>query len=167
MLRRLSAATILAALCAAGPALAQQAGAASETDAKQIAGKIAAAWDEAYNAGNPAGIAALFAPGGLWLTPGGTMLRDHQEMEKAIGARIKTGWTKESINLIEAHPVGDAIVALLDYAVLGSGPNAGKQIGGYAMEWLAREGSNWRIRMLVANLKPVQDVTGMAAATAK
>ncbi len=163
MLRRLCTATILATLCGVGPAFAQQAGAASETDAKQIAGKITGAWDDAYNSGNPAGIAALFAPDGLYLTPGGTMLRDHQEMEKAIGARIKTGWTKESINVIEAHPVGDAVVALVDYAIVGSGPNAGKQIGGYAMQWLTREGSNWRIRMLVANLKPAQDVTGMAA----
>ncbi len=154
-------------MCIAGPALAQQAGPVSETDAKQIAGKIMVAWDDAYNTGNPAGVAALFVPDGLCVTPGGTMLRDRQEIERAIGARIKTGWTKESVNVIEAHPVGDAVVALVDYVILGSGPNAGKQIGGYGMQWLAREGSDWRIRMLIANLKPVQDVTGMAAATAK
>jgi uncharacterized protein (TIGR02246 family) len=133
MFRHFCTATLLVTFCIAGPALAQQAGAVSETNAKQIASKIIDAWDDAYNTGNPAGIVALFAPDGLYLTPGGTMLRDHQEMEKAIGARIKTGWTKESINVIEADPVGDAVVALVDYTIIGSGPNAGKQIGGYAM----------------------------------
>ena len=47
----------------------------------------------------------------------------------------------------------------------GSGPNAGKQIGGYAGEVLVREGSDWRFRLVIANLKPAQDTTGMTTAT--
>jgi len=32
---------------------------------------------------------------------------------------------------------------------------------------LTHQGSNWRSKLIAANLKPVQDVTGMAGATAK
>jgi hypothetical protein len=32
---------------------------------------------------------------------------------------------------------------------------------------LRREGSDWRYQMLIADLKPTQDVTGMAPGTAK
>jgi hypothetical protein len=43
----------------------------------------------------------------------------------------------------------------------------GKQIGGNFATVLTREGPQWRIAMLIGNLKPVRDVTGMAGATAK
>lgn len=167
MLKRLMATTVIATLCTAGPTLAQQTGAMSEADAKQASVKISAAFAEAYNAGKPAEIAALFAKSGVYLTPAGTKLTDHQDMEKALAARQKAGWTKETIDVVEAHPVGDDVLAIVEYELLGTGANEGKQIGGYAMQWLTREGSDWRIRMITANIRPAQDVTGMAGATSK
>ena len=151
------------------PHLAQQAAPVSDPDAKQAASTISKAWDDAYNAGNPAAIAALFAPGGVYLTPGGTMLKDRQQMATALAARIKAGWTKETIKVIEVHPIGDHVSSVVEYTILGAGRSAGKQISGYAAQLLARNGSEWRIELLAANLTPVQDliqdVTGMANAT--
>ena len=164
---RLYMATLLAGLCLGGTALAQQTATVSETDAKQVVNKFAQAWDDAYNSDKPAGIAALFTSNGIFVTPAGTILRDHKQMEQALEARIKAGWTKESVNLIEAHVVGDDVIALVSFSITGSGPNAGKQIGGYSTNWFVRDGSDWRVRWLLANLKPVQDVTGMAAAAPK
>lgn len=167
MLKCLCTATILATLCAAGPVLAEQAGTVSEAEAKQTAAKIAQAWDNAYNAGKPADIVALFVRDCVYLTPGGTMLTNHQDMEKALTARQQAGWTKETIKVVEARPTGSDVLSIVDYVILGTGPNDGKQIGGYAALLLTREGSDWHIKLVAANLKPVQDVTGMAAATAK
>jgi Domain of unknown function (DUF4440) len=147
------------------PALAQQA--VSEADAKLAAAQVSQAFADAYNAAKPADIAALFTSSGVYLTPGGTMLTDHQEMATALAGRQKAGWTKETIKVIEAHPEGSDVWAIVEYEIQGSGANAGKQIGGYAAQLLTHEGANWRFKVLAGNLKPVQDVTGMNAPTAK
>jgi len=139
----------------------------TEATATEAATKITQAWDAAYNAGNPAGVAALFAPGFVFATPGGTLLHDKAAIENAIAGRLKAGWTTEDITVIEAHPVGDAVWILTHYTIEGSGPNAGKKIGGYAGQVLMREGSDWQFRLLIANLEPPKDVTGMATATQK
>src|SRR5664279_4811400 len=70
-----------------------------------------------YNAAKPADIAALFVSNGVYLTPGGTMLSDHQEMTAALAGRIKAGWTKETIKVIEAHPEGNDVWAIVSYEI--------------------------------------------------
>src|SRR5208337_384158 len=149
MFTRLATATAVAMLCLAGTGVLQHAKAVSQADADKAAATVSGAFQDSYNANNPAGISALFAQGGIYLTPGGTMLTDPKDMEKAIAGRIQAGWTKETI-----------------HAIAGTGANAGKQIGGYAGQLLTRQGSDWRLKLFAGNLKPVQDVTGMAAATA-
>ena len=124
MANRLRTAIFLGTLCAASPALVQQAGAVSETEAKQAAATISQAFQDAYNAGKPAEIVALFAQGGVYLTPGGTLLTDHQEMEKALAGRQQAGWTKETIRVIEAHPVGDDVWSIVTYEIAGTGATA-------------------------------------------
>ena len=155
--------------CCATSALGQQAGGLSEADAKQAASMISKAWDDAYNAGDPHAIAALFGPDGVYLTPAGTMLKNPQDMEKALAARQKAGWTKESIKVVDAHAVGDRVSAVVEYTLFGSGPNAGQKIGGYAAELLSRSGSDWRFDLVAANLAPtpnlIPDVTGMTGVT--
>jgi uncharacterized protein (TIGR02246 family) len=162
----LTFASLLLAPCWAA---AQQTGPASETDAQQAAGAVGKAWDQAYNAGNAAAIVDLFAPGGVYLTPGGTMLKDRGEIQTALAARQKTGWTKETIKVLESHPAGDHVWAVVEYTIQGTGRRAGKQIGGYAAELLSRSDSGWKLDLVAAKLAPVrnlvQDVTGMAAAT--
>jgi uncharacterized protein (TIGR02246 family) len=167
MLVRLFAATALAALCASGPVLAQQGGTVSEQTAREAADSVTRQFVSAYNAGNPSGIAALFAKDTVYLTPAGTILTDPQQIEKAIAGRIKAGWTQETVKVIAAHPAGDAVWAIGEYAIAGTGANSGKQIGGNYAAVLTREGSQWRFAMLIGNLKPARDVTGMGTATAK
>ncbi|HTJ88925.1 MAG TPA: nuclear transport factor 2 family protein [Acidocella sp.] len=165
MFIRIAAATALVSLVAL-PAFAQQT--VSEADAQQAAAQISQAFSDAYNAAKPADIAALFTSNGVYLTPGGTMLTDHQEMTKALTGRQKAGWTKERIEVIDAHPEGNDVLAVVKYEIQGTGASAGKEIGGYAALLLTREGANWRYKMLAANLKPVpKDITGMAAPTAQ
>jgi ketosteroid isomerase-like protein len=149
-------------VCVAGPVLAQT---VSPSDAKQAATQIAQTFAAAYNANKPADIAALFASGGVYLTPGGTVLTDQADITTALSARIKTGWTKETIHVMNAQAEGNDVLAILDYQIQGTGLAAGRQISGYGAQLLTRDGSNWRIKVLAANLKPEQDITGMATAT--
>lgn len=167
MLVRLFMATALAALCTSGPVLAQPGGAISEQTAREAADSSARQFVSAYNAGNPSGIASMFAKGGVYLTPAGTILTNPQEIEKAVAGRIRAGWTKETAKVIAAHPAGDKVWAIGEYAIAGTGANSGKQIGGNYAVVLIPEGSQWRMDMLIGNLKPVRDVTGMAGTTAK
>lgn len=169
-MNRVTTLTLSAAvfLCAGASAVtAQSTGTVSEATAMEVANKITQAWDAAYNAGKPAGVAALFAPGFVFATPGGTLLHDKAEIENAIAGRLKAGWTTEDITVVEAHPAGDAVWILTRYTIEGSGPNAGKKIGGYAGQVLVREGSDWRFRLLIANLEPPKDATGTATAPQK
>ena len=143
MPRHVCAAIVLGTLCAISPALVQQAAAVSEGEAQNAASTVSQAFQDAYNAGKPAEIAALFTQGGVYLTPGGTMLTDPQEMEKAIHGRIQAGWTKETIRVVSAHPEGNDVWAVVEYSIAGTGANAGKQIGGYAAQLITHEGSGW------------------------
>jgi ketosteroid isomerase-like protein len=148
-------------VCVCGPVLAQQ---ANQADARQAAMQFAHAFADAYNGGNPADIAALFTSDGIYLTPGGTFLTTHQDITAGIAARQKAGWTKETVTVVEARPEGSDVLAIVDYELQGTGTVAGKQIGGYAADLLTKDGSGWRAKMIAGNLKPVQDVTGMAMA---
>nr|WP_294509691.1 nuclear transport factor 2 family protein [uncultured Rhodopila sp.] len=149
-------------VCVAGPVLAQT---VSASDAKQAATQVAETFASAYNHNKPADIAALFASGGVYLTPGGTILTDQADMTTALAARIRAGWTKEAIHVIDARSEGSDVLAILDYQIQGTGLAAGRQISGYGAQLLTREGTNWRIKLLAGNLKPEQDITGMATAT--
>ena len=163
MLKHFCPVIMLGALGAGYPALAQQP--VSDSDAQQAATTFVNAWDDAYNANKPADIAALFTKDGVFLTGAGTMLSGQKQIEMAVGARIQKGWTKETIRVIQARPEGSVVLAVIDYEIAGTGANAGKQIGGYALDVLTHEGSGWRAKVIAAPLRPVQDVTGMTAAT--
>ncbi|MBS3651301.1 nuclear transport factor 2 family protein [Pseudaminobacter sp. 19-2017] len=162
---RIIAASVLGILCVAGPALSHAA-TLNDAAAHQAADEIMNKFQTAYNAARPAGIADLFAKDGVYLTPVGTRLTDRKDIEKVFDARFKAGWTVESIKPIEAHPAGDNVWFFGDYRIQGSGANQGKEIGGYFAQVLAKEGSDWKIRLMVGNIKPQTDVSGMAAATA-
>ena len=165
MMRRTLISSMLA-ICLAGPVLAQQGSTVSEQDAQQAANTISKKFETAYNAGDAAGIASLFADGGIYLTPGGTVLSDRQAMEKALAGRMKAGWTKETVQVTGAHAVGDAVWAIGEYSITGTGQNSGKQIGGHFAQVLTRSGTEWRFSMLMAGLTPSQDITGMVAPSA-
>jgi uncharacterized protein (TIGR02246 family) len=159
--RMLIASAVL--LCLSTPVLAQQGSRLSEQDARRAADAHARQFETAYNAGDAAGIAKLFTKGGVYLTPGGTVLSDPQAIAKAVEGRIKAGWTKETVKVMEAHAAGDAVWGIGEYALEGTGESSGKHIGGHYAVVLVRDGSEWLSTMLIGNLTPTRDVTGMAA----
>lgn len=167
MMQRLSMPLILLAISlTAGAASAQQSPATAQQDARQAADAVAKKFVASYNAGDAAGVAGLFTTDATYATAAGSVLSGPQAIEKGIAARIKTGWTKESVTVSEAHAVGDAVWLVGEYSIVGSSQNSGKQIAGHFAEVLTRDGAVWRIRMLTANLTPLQDVTGQGAAGA-
>ena len=164
MLIRIITAVVLG--LAALPALAQPTVseiANAEASAQQAAAGISQDFATAYNAAKPADIAALFTADGVYLTPAGTMLTDHQAIISALAGRQQAGWTQETITVLAAHPEGSDVWAVVRYEIKGNGAQAGKKIGGYAAALLTYEGGSWRLKLLAANLKSGHDVTGMTA----
>jgi ketosteroid isomerase-like protein len=147
------------------PALAQPA--VSEATAQQAAVQNAQTYAAAYNAGKPADVAALFTADGVLLSATGAMLTDHPAMTALYQARQQAGWTQETIKVLQAHPEGSDVWAVISFEFQGTGAKAGKHLSGYAAELLTREGGSWRFKVLAANLTPQHDVTGVAAPTAK
>lgn len=139
-------------LLLASLALIVSAAAAYAQDAKIAANDFAAKWVAAYNAGDAAGLAALFTPDGVFNAPSGVVVKGREAIEKALGGRMKAGWTTESVTTTDAGAAGNAVWASGDYALTGSGEAAGKTSGGHFGWVLVREGDAWRVAMLTANV---------------
>jgi len=148
----------------AGGSAHAQSSAASDHEAWQVAEVMAKKFETAYNAGDLASIANLFIDNAYYFTPGGTVLYgwDRQAIQRAIAARIRAGWTKEVVKVTEAHSAGEAVWVTGEYSISGTGENEGKQITGYFAQVITRSGGEWRLRLVIANLKPSQDITGMS-----
>jgi uncharacterized protein (TIGR02246 family) len=121
-------------------------------DAKKTAGDFAAKWVTAYDAGDATALAALFTPDGVFNAPSGAALKGREAIEKALAGRMKAGWTKETVTTTEAGAAGNAVWAAGDYALVGSGEQAGKQTGGRFGWVLVRDGDAWHVAMLTANV---------------
>ncbi len=145
---------VLALGIAATPAFPQQSPAISQPDARQVADTIENQWQTNYNAGNAAAIARMFAADGTYAPSAGPVLSGPQAIEKALAARIKSGWTKLSLTVLEAHSAGNTAWVLGEYSYVGSGQSSGKQIGGRFVKVLTQDGTEWRIRMLISNVTP-------------
>ena len=123
-------------------------------DAKKTADDFATKWVTAYDAGDAAVLAALFTPDGVFNAPSGAALKGREAIEKALAGRMKAGWTKETVTTNDAGAAGNAVWAAGEYALLGSGEQAGKQTGGRFGWVLVRDGDAWRVAMLTANVTP-------------
>ena len=137
----------------AAPALAQGT-ATTQQDGKQVADNIESRWMAGYNAGNASAVAALFAEDGTLSTQTGAVLNGPQAIQDALTARIKAGWPKITTTVLQANAVGDTAWLLGEYAYTGSGANTGKQFRGHFAKVLTRDGGDWRIRLLIANVTP-------------
>jgi uncharacterized protein (TIGR02246 family) len=124
-------------------------------DAKKAADDFAAKWVTAYNAGDASALAALFTADGVFNAPSGAVLKGREAIEKALGGRIKAGWTKEIVATTDAGAAGNAVWAAGEYTLVGSGEVDGKQSGGHFGWVLVRDGdSSWHVAMLTANVTP-------------
>jgi uncharacterized protein (TIGR02246 family) len=127
---------------------------AKAQDASKAGEDLGKKWVAAYNAGDAAAIAALFTPDGVFIPASGVVLKGPEAIKNALAGRMKAGWTKETVDVTEGGAAGDAAWAIGDYALIGSGENEGKQLGGKFGETLVHDSDGWHFRMLVANSIP-------------
>jgi uncharacterized protein (TIGR02246 family) len=118
-------------------------------DAKQVSEAVADKWVKAYNSNAPQGVAALFTNEAPFIGPPG-VLKGQANIEKAVAARIKAGWTSETLKVNEAHAIGDGVWSVGEFQFTGSGEQAGKTQSGNFGWVLVKDGLDWHIHMLVA-----------------
>ena len=128
--------------------------AAAEQDVKQEVEKIASAYAESFNKQDAAGIAALYATGGVHVNQTGPTT----DVAKRYEGAFKAGFNHSDITVSQVSPLGnDAAVSMGEYHLTG------KNQSGVPIEaagiWTAvdvREGGKWKIRMLSGIPKPAQ-----------
>jgi ketosteroid isomerase-like protein len=121
---------------------------ATANDLKQEVEKIASAYVESYNKQDAAGIAALYASGGVHVNPVGART-DIAELYQGV---FKAGFDHQEATVDQAWPLGtDTAIAMGEYHITG------KKQTGEPLEvigrWTAayvRDGGNLKIRMLSA-----------------
>jgi ketosteroid isomerase-like protein len=109
---------------------------------------IGSAYSEHFNRQDAAGIAALFADGGVHINPAGPRT-DIAEFYRGL---FKAGLNFQESSVDEVCPVGaEAAVAIGQFRTTGTDQSGALiEIKGFSTATYVREGGKWKIRMLSA-----------------
>ena len=115
---------------------------------KQEVEKIGAAYAENFNKQNGAGIAALYANGGMMINAAGP----HTNIAETYAGVFKAGFNHNEITVDQVSPLGpDTLVAVGQFHLTGK--NAAGEPMDFKGLWTStdvREGGSWKIRVLAA-----------------
>lgn len=138
-------------LCFVLAAFSMPAVAADGDQNKQEVEKVGSAYAESFDRQDAAGIAALYATGGIIVTPGGP----HTEIAKFAEGGFKAGFNHNDITVTQVWPLGDAVLAVGDYHLTGKNQSGTpmEETGAWSSVYV-REGGKLKIRMLSAMPKP-------------
>lgn len=127
---------------------------AADVDLKPAIQKIASAYAASFNKQDAAGIAAMFAPGGIHVNPAGA----RTDVAQLYEGTFKAGFNHEEITVDQVWPLGtDIALAMGQYKITGKNQSgAPMEIGGIWTATDVRDGGTWKIRMLSALPKPPQ-----------
>jgi uncharacterized protein (TIGR02246 family) len=163
MLRSLTVVLILL-LSSAAPTAAQKAGSTSEQALRQSVEAICRGWEAAIAKQDPTSVAALFTADGVFVTPVG-VLRDRQRIKTYYEGAFKQGWNNEVVTLDETHLAGNAAWAFGEYTLSGQGPSEMLHRAGRWSMVFERNAAGWKIRLLIANVKPTTPTPATPAAS--
>src|ERR1700692_3062695 len=135
-MRKMSYAFVLIATLAA-PTIAF----AADKNLKQVVEKLASAYMDNFNKQNPAGIAALFANGGVLVTNTGP----HADIAQYYEGAFKAGLDHNETTVDQVQPLGaDALIATGEYHITGkSSSGAPIEVNGFWTGVDVREGGSW------------------------
>ncbi len=122
--------------------------AAADADLKQEVQKIGAAYSDNFNKQNAAGIAALYATGGLQVNAAGPTT----DVEKRYEGVFKAGFNHEEVTVDQVLPLGaDMALGLGEYHITGKNQSgAPLDVTGRWTAVYVLEGGTRKIRMLTA-----------------
>src|SRR6188508_293657 len=92
---------------------------APRQDGAAVASEPTAAWVAAFNAGNPAALAALYAENARSLPPGGPALTSRSQIESYWKGDLGEGGLTTTLTPVDATAVGDLVDVEGTYQVKG------------------------------------------------
>jgi ketosteroid isomerase-like protein len=117
-------------------------------DIKRELEKILSLYAGNFNQRDAAGIAGLYANGGVHINPAGP----RTDIEQFYHAIFNAGFDHQDASIDEAWSLGgDTALAIGQYRISGKDPSGTPiQRGGYWTATYVREGGKWKIRMQTA-----------------
>ena len=120
---------------------------AAAESAREAIEKGSGAWTGAFNAGDAAGIAALYSENGKLLPPDATQVEGRQAIQNTFQGWIDDGYTNISFDLLEIEESGELAYEVGNFSVdypVENGQTA-TATGNYLVVW-KREGDGvWRM----------------------
>ena len=125
---------------------------AAEGDPKQKIESVASEYAASFNKQDGAGIAALFAAGGIHVNPAGP----RSDIAEFYQGAFKAGFDHEEITIDQAWPLGsDMALAIGNYRLTGKNQSGAPiETGGIWTATYVTEGGRLKIRLLSAMPKP-------------
>jgi ketosteroid isomerase-like protein len=127
---------------------------AADSRLKQELDKVSGAYGESFSRQDGAGIAALYAPGGIHVNPAGP----RTDIAQLYEAAFKAGLNHADYTVNEVWALGaDTALAMGEYHITGKNQGDGPiELAGLWTATDVREGGKWKIRMMTAIPEPEQ-----------
>jgi ketosteroid isomerase-like protein len=147
--RRTSIVIIAASLAIVTSACGRSASLQEDTDA---ASEPTAAWVAAFDAGDAAALAALYAENARSLPPGGPPVVGRDQIESYWRGDIGKGGVKTTLSPVDAVAQGDVVHIEGTYQVTGG--NGADVAGGQYQQLWTRAGGEWRVQREMWRIDP-------------
>jgi ketosteroid isomerase-like protein len=126
--------------------------ASSPQQAGELGTELTARWSKAFDAGDPAALAALYADTARSLPPGATPLVGRADIESYWRADLGEGGATTKLAVDDAVMAGDGLTVTGTYTVAGNG-NAALATGQFQQLWV-QNGGNWQVSREMWRLDP-------------
>ena len=124
------------------------------SDADAVA-EASRSWERAYNSGDAAAVAALYAADGALLPPGGTRVDGRQAIMDFWAGAISSGLANVELETVEFTALGDYAteVGTIAATVPAEGGGTTAVTGKFIVFWKRDEGT-WRLYRDIWNMNP-------------
>ncbi len=143
----------LIAILAFGAAGAAQAAAVTEAELLRAATDLGHRYDARYAAKDAMGMAALYAPDGVLVSPGGAIIRGRDALKAYYVKRFASGAYGHAIKVVEVHVQGDGGYGIAEFSV--NAPRANGQVRqerGHLVSVYRHDPDGWHLQLVVPSL---------------
>jgi uncharacterized protein (TIGR02246 family) len=110
-------------------------------DFRRIAEDFVRRYELAWNGGNAADVAALYAPDGTLVAR--ESARGHAEIQALLQGIFNQGWTGMAIRILDVRSVNGRILLATEYEASGSGPTGRRTMSARSSHVLVASNGSW------------------------
>jgi uncharacterized protein (TIGR02246 family) len=120
----------------------------------QAATDLAKRYDDNYNAKNADGMAALYAPDGVLISPG-PVVRGQAALKDYYQSRFALGVSGHQTKVVEVHVQGEGGFGVGQFSVSVPAPGGGtRELHGNLATVYAHAADGWHLRLVAASVPP-------------